>query len=87
MLLTITSAEKISALITEACLGQRAQQGDRQRIQQALAKGADVELADETRCSRAELFRDFRRGASATGPRTACYGSVTPRNDPDTRLL
>ena len=47
MLLTITSAEKISALITEACLGQRAQQGDRQRIQQALAKGADVELADE----------------------------------------
>jgi hypothetical protein len=47
--ITLALAEKISALITEEYLGERARRGDRQRFDQALAKVADVEPAEEDR--------------------------------------
>lgn len=42
-LATLALAEKVSALMTEEYLGERAQRGDRAKFERALAKVADVE--------------------------------------------
>jgi predicted transcriptional regulator len=41
-LITLALAEKLSALITEEYLGQRAKRGNKKKFQRALAKVADV---------------------------------------------
>ncbi len=45
-LITLALAEKVSALMTEEVLGQRAQRGSRKKFQRALDKVPDVEPAD-----------------------------------------
>ena len=42
-LITLALAEKLSALMTEEYLGQRAKRGNRKKFQRAMAKVADVE--------------------------------------------
>lgn len=42
-LITLALAEKVSSLMTEDYLGQRAQRGSRKKFRRALAKVADVE--------------------------------------------
>ena len=42
-LITLALAEKLSALVTEEYLGQRAKRGDRKKLRRAMAKVADVE--------------------------------------------
>jgi hypothetical protein len=42
-LITVALAEKISALITEDYLGERAKRGSRAKFEKAMAKVADVE--------------------------------------------
>jgi hypothetical protein len=42
-LITLALAEKLSALLTEDYLGERARRGNRKRFQRALKKVADVE--------------------------------------------
>jgi len=42
-LITLALAEKLSALVTEEYLGQRAKRGDRKKFRRAMAKVADVE--------------------------------------------
>jgi predicted transcriptional regulator len=41
-LITLALAEKLSALVTEEYLGQRAKRGSKKKFQRALAKVADV---------------------------------------------
>jgi len=48
-LITLALAEKVSALMTEEVLGQRAQRGNRKKFQRALDKVPDVEPADQDR--------------------------------------
>jgi predicted transcriptional regulator len=48
-LITLALAEKLSALMTEEHLGQRAKRGDRKKFQRALAKVADVEPEEQDR--------------------------------------
>jgi hypothetical protein len=48
-LITLALAEKVSALMTEEYLGERAQRGSREKFQSALAKVADVEPAEDDR--------------------------------------
>jgi hypothetical protein len=48
-LITLALAEKISALMTDDYLNQRAQRGTRAQFEQALSKVADVEPAEEDR--------------------------------------
>ncbi len=47
--ITLALAEKVSALLTEEYLDQRAQRGDRQAFLDALAKVSDTEPDDEDR--------------------------------------
>jgi hypothetical protein len=47
--ITLALAEKISALMTEEYLEQRAQRGDRAKFEKAMAKVADVEPEEEDR--------------------------------------
>jgi hypothetical protein len=42
-LITLALAEKVSALLTEEYLGERARRGDRKKFKRALDKVADVE--------------------------------------------
>ena len=42
-------AEKLSALMTEEYLGERAKRGDRKKFERALAKVADVEAEERDR--------------------------------------
>jgi len=42
-LITLALAEKLSALMTEEYLGQRAKRGNKKKFQRALAKVADME--------------------------------------------
>jgi predicted transcriptional regulator len=48
-LITLALAEKLSALITEEYLGQRAKRGNKKKFQRALAKVADVEPQERDR--------------------------------------
>ena len=48
-LITLALAEKISALMTEDYLKQRAQRGTREKFEDALSKVADVEPVEEDR--------------------------------------
>jgi predicted transcriptional regulator len=48
-LATLALAEKVSALMTEEYLGERAERGDRAKFERALAKVADVEPDVEDR--------------------------------------
>lgn len=48
-LITLALAEKISALMTEDYLEERARRGDRAKFVQAMAKVADVEPAEYDR--------------------------------------
>jgi len=48
-LITLALAEKISALMTEDYLGERAKRGDRKKFRRVLAKSADHEPAEEDR--------------------------------------
>lgn len=47
--ITLALAEKISALMTEEYLEERAQRGDRAKFEKAMAKVADVEPEEEDR--------------------------------------
>lgn len=47
--ITLALAEKISALMTEEYLSQRAQQGNRDKFEAALSKIADVEPDEQDR--------------------------------------
>jgi hypothetical protein len=42
-LITLALAEKVSALMTEEVLGERAKRGDRKKFRKAMSKVADVE--------------------------------------------
>jgi len=42
-LITLALAEKVSALMTEEYLGERAKRGSKEKFQKAMAKVADVE--------------------------------------------
>jgi predicted transcriptional regulator len=42
-MITLAVAEKISALLTEEYLGDRAERGEREKFEEALSKVADVE--------------------------------------------
>jgi hypothetical protein len=48
-LITLALAEKLSALMTEEYLGERARRGDKARFQAAIAKVADVEPDEQDR--------------------------------------
>ena len=48
-LITLALAEKISALMTEEYLGQRAKRGNKKKFQRAMAKVADVEPLERDR--------------------------------------
>jgi hypothetical protein len=48
-LVTLALAEKISALMTEDYLGQRAKRGRRKKFERALGKVADVEPDEQDR--------------------------------------
>ena len=48
-LITLALAEKLSALMTEEYLSQRAKRGDRKKFQRALAKVASVEPDERDR--------------------------------------
>ena len=48
-LITLALAEKVSALMTEEYLGQRAKRGNRKKFQRALNKVADVEPEEDDR--------------------------------------
>jgi hypothetical protein len=48
-LITLALAEKLSALMTEEYLEERARRGDKARFERALAKVADVEPAEHDR--------------------------------------
>jgi hypothetical protein len=48
-LVTLALAEKVSALMTEDYLGQRAKRGRRKKFERALAKATDVEPDEEDR--------------------------------------
>jgi len=45
-LIIVALAEKISSLMTEAYLGQRAKRGDRKKFEQTMARVADIEPED-----------------------------------------
>jgi hypothetical protein len=45
--ITLALAEKIAALMTEEYLEERAQRGDRAKVEKAMAKVADVEPEEE----------------------------------------
>jgi hypothetical protein len=45
--ITLALAEKISALMTEEYLGERAKRGDRARFDEAMRKVADIEPEEE----------------------------------------
>jgi predicted transcriptional regulator len=47
--ITLALAEKISALMTEEYLEERAQRGDQAKFEKAMAKVADVEPEEEDR--------------------------------------
>jgi predicted transcriptional regulator len=47
--ITLALAEKISALMTEEYLEERAQRGDRAKFEKAMAKVADVEPEEKDR--------------------------------------
>jgi hypothetical protein len=49
--ITLALAEKLSALLTETYLVERAKRGDRQKFEKALGKVRDVEPDDEDRLS------------------------------------
>jgi hypothetical protein len=46
-LITLALAEKVSALMTEDYLAERAQRSDKDKFRQAMAKVADVEPSEE----------------------------------------
>jgi hypothetical protein len=48
-LITLALAEKLSALMTEEYLGERARRGNRAAFEQALSKVADVEPDEDDR--------------------------------------
>lgn len=48
-LITLALAEKVSALMTEEYLGERARRGNRKKFQRALNKVADVEPEEDDR--------------------------------------
>jgi hypothetical protein len=48
-LITLALAEKLSALMTEEYLEERARRGDRDRFERAISKVADVEPAEHDR--------------------------------------
>jgi hypothetical protein len=48
-LITLALAEKVSALLTEEYLQERARRGDAEKFRQALAKVADVEPDEQDR--------------------------------------
>lgn len=48
-LITLALAEKMSALMTEEYLSERAARGDRAKFERALAKAADVEPPEDDR--------------------------------------
>jgi predicted transcriptional regulator len=48
-LITLALAEKISALMTEEYLGERARRGDKAKFERAMAKVADVEPEERDR--------------------------------------
>jgi predicted transcriptional regulator len=48
-LITLALAEKVSALITEEYIGQRAKRGDRAKFDRAMAKVADIEPEEHDR--------------------------------------
>lgn len=48
-LIALALAEKASALMTEAYLGERAQRGERAPFERAMGKAADVEAGEEDR--------------------------------------
>ena len=55
--ITLALAEKISALMTEDYLGERAKQGDRVKFERAMAKVADVEPEEYDLCGRKRANR------------------------------
>lgn len=48
-LITLALAEKVSALMTEEYLGERAKRGNRKKFQRALNKVADMEPEEDDR--------------------------------------
>lgn len=46
-LITLALAEKLSALLTEECLGERARRGDRKKFLRAMSKVPDVEPEEQ----------------------------------------
>ena len=48
-LITLALAEKISALLTEEYLGQRARRGDRKKFERAMRQVADVDPVEQDR--------------------------------------
>jgi hypothetical protein len=48
-LITLALAEKVSVLMTEEVLGERAERGNRKKFQRALNKVADVEPEEQDR--------------------------------------
>ena len=48
-LITLALAEKVSALMTEEYLGERARRGDKGRFERAMAKVPDIEPEDGDR--------------------------------------
>ncbi len=47
--ITLALAEKLSALMTEEYLGERAKRGDRKKFERAMARVADVEPEERDR--------------------------------------
>jgi len=45
--ITLALAEKLSALMTEEYLGERAKRGDRQKFERAMARVADIEPEEQ----------------------------------------
>jgi hypothetical protein len=48
-IITLAVAEKVSALMTEEYLGERARRGDREKFQRTLAEAADVKPEEQDR--------------------------------------
>ncbi len=70
-LVTLTSAEKISALETEEYLKKRAAQGDEARFASAMSKVADVDPPENEESRRAG-WRWIRPGTKTKKPNRTC---------------